>query len=234
MDDRPLTCEREVLKNPCSDQTVHVSLAPCSSTVGPTTQAPAAPRGRPSGRAEWPTPAAHTVQSTCDRGTDSWTRSTKSPPVLGCQRRVNSAGPQPSARSSRICSCCRARTGSPHRASNGILIAVSRRSHWVLGVLEHGDNIGHVGALTTGGVRWMTAGHGIIHRELPFRNERAHILQLWVNLPREMKMVDNRYQDLLAVRHPVVETDGVRIDLISGEAGGIQVLALNNWPISGG
>jgi redox-sensitive bicupin YhaK (pirin superfamily) len=30
----------------------------------------------------------------------------------------------------------------------------------------------------------MTAGRGIIHRELAFRDERAHTLQLWVNLPR--------------------------------------------------
>ncbi|WP_328727143.1 pirin family protein [Streptomyces sp. NBC_00259] len=101
------------------------------------------------------------------------------------------------------------------------------------GVLEHGDNIGHVGALTTGDVQWMTAGRGIIHRELAFRNERAHILQLWVNLPGEMKMVDTRYQDLLADRRPVIETDGARIDLISGEAGGVRGPALNNWPISG-
>jgi redox-sensitive bicupin YhaK (pirin superfamily) len=33
-------------------------------------------------------------------------------------------------------------------------------------------------------------GHGIIHRELAFRNERAHTLQLWVNLPGELTMVD--------------------------------------------
>lgn len=48
----------------------------------------------------------------------------------------------------------------------------------------------------------MTAGHGIIHREFAFLNERAHILQLWVTLPAEKKMVDSRYQDLLADRQP--------------------------------
>lgn len=114
----------------------------------------------------------------------------------------------------------------PHRGLETVTLVLD-------GVLEHGDNIGHVGALTTGDVQWMTAGRGIIHRELAFRNERAHILQLWVNLPGEMKMVDTRYQDLLADRRPVIETDGARIDLISGEAGGVQGPALNNWPISG-
>ncbi|MCX4515317.1 pirin family protein [Streptomyces sp. NBC_01619] len=114
----------------------------------------------------------------------------------------------------------------PHRGLETVTLVLD-------GVLEHGDNIGHVGALTTGDVQWMTAGRGIIHRELAFRNERAHILQLWVNLPGEMKMVDTRYQDLLADRRPVIETDGARIDLISGEAGGVRGPALNNWPISG-
>ena len=52
------------------------------------------------------------------------------------------------------------------------------------GVLEHGDNAGHARALEPGDVQWMTAGRGIIHRELAYRNEHAHTLQLWVNMPR--------------------------------------------------
>ncbi|MEV6118783.1 pirin family protein [Streptomyces sp. NPDC052109] len=114
----------------------------------------------------------------------------------------------------------------PHRGVETVTLVLD-------GVLEHGDNIGHAGALTTGDVQWMTAGRGIIHRELAFRNERAHTLQLWVNLPPELKMVDTRYQDLPAGRRPVIATDGARIDLISGEVGGAQGPALNNWPISG-
>jgi len=101
------------------------------------------------------------------------------------------------------------------------------------GVLEHGDNLGNVGALTTGDVQWMTAGRGIIHRELAFRDERAHTLQLWVNLPSQRKLTGTRYQDLLAARRPVIERDGTRTDVISGQAGGITGLAVNEWPISG-
>ena len=88
------------------------------------------------------------------------------------------------------------------------------------GVLEHGDNVGNAGALTTGDVQWMTAGRGIIHRELAFRNERAHTLQLWLNLPANLKMTERRYQDLLADRRPVAEQDGARVDVISGTAAG--------------
>jgi redox-sensitive bicupin YhaK (pirin superfamily) len=114
----------------------------------------------------------------------------------------------------------------PHRGIETVTLVVD-------GVLEHGDNLGNAGALTTGDVQWMTAGRGIIHRELAFRNERAHTLQLWVNLPRKRKLAGTRYQDLLAARRPVIERDGTRIDLIAGRAGGVTGPAVNEWPISG-
>ena len=59
----------------------------------------------------------------------------------------------------------------PHRGVETVTLVLD-------GVLEHGDNLGNAGALTTGDIQWMTAGRGIIHRELAFRNERAHTLQL--------------------------------------------------------
>ena len=100
-------------------------------------------------------------------------------------------------------------------------------------MLEHGDNLGNAGALTAGDIQWMTAARGIIHRELAFRNERAHTVQLWVNLPGELKMAGTRYQDLRAVDRPVIERDGIRIDLISGNVGGAAGPAQNYWPVTG-
>jgi redox-sensitive bicupin YhaK (pirin superfamily) len=114
----------------------------------------------------------------------------------------------------------------PHRGLETVTLVLG-------GVLEHGDNIGNAGALTAGDVQWMTAGRGIIHRELAFRDERAHTLQLWVNLPGERKLTGTRYQDLLAARRPVIERDGTRIDLIAGQAGDLTGPAVNEWPISG-
>jgi quercetin 2,3-dioxygenase len=114
----------------------------------------------------------------------------------------------------------------PHRGLETVTLVVD-------GVLEHGDSLGNAGALAAGDVQWMTAGRGIIHRELAFRDERAHTLQLWVNLPRQRKLVGTRYQDLLAARRPVIEHDGTRIDLIAGAAGGVTGPAVNEWPVSG-
>ena len=114
----------------------------------------------------------------------------------------------------------------PHRGLETVTLVLD-------GVLEHGDNLGNAGALTAGDVQWMTAGHGIIHRELAFRNERAHILQLWLNLPADRKLVANRYQDLRAADRPVIERDGARLEVISGDVDGTSGPALNHWPISG-
>ena len=101
------------------------------------------------------------------------------------------------------------------------------------GVLEHGDNLGNAGALQPGDVQWMTAGRGIIHRELAFKNEFAHTLQLWVNLPARKKMVNTNYQDLRAAGRPTVEAPGARIEVISGAVAGITGLATNQHPIHG-
>lgn len=114
----------------------------------------------------------------------------------------------------------------PHRGLETVTLVLD-------GVLEHGDNLGNAGALVAGDVQWMTAGRGIIHRELAFRNERAHVLQLWVNLPGERKMVETRYQDIRASVRPVIERQGAHLDVISGRVDDISGPALNNWPISG-
>lgn len=114
----------------------------------------------------------------------------------------------------------------PHRGLETVTLVLD-------GVLEHGDNLGNAGALVAGDVQWMTAGRGIIHRELAFRNERAHVLQLWVNLPADLKMVDTRYQDLRAAARPIVARAGVRVDVISGVVNGVAGRAVNEWPIQG-
>ncbi len=101
------------------------------------------------------------------------------------------------------------------------------------GVLEHGDSLGNAGALQPGDVQWMTAGRGIIHRELAYRNEHAHTLQLWLNLPAARKLTDTRYQDLLAAGRPRVRRPGVVIDVISGTVDGVTGPALNHVDVQG-
>jgi redox-sensitive bicupin YhaK (pirin superfamily) len=114
----------------------------------------------------------------------------------------------------------------PHRGLETVTLVVD-------GVLEHGDNLGNRGALEPGDVQWMTAGRGIIHRELAFRNEHAHTLQLWVNLPASQKLVETRYQDLRAADHGRLRLSGVDVRVVSGSTGEVNGPAVNHWPILG-
>ena len=100
----------------------------------------------------------------------------------------------------------------PHRGIETVTIVLD-------GVLEHGDNLGNAGALDVGDAQWMTAGRGIIHRELAYRNEHAHTLQLWINLPAGLKMTETRYQDLRADNMPVHREPGVEVRTMAGAPG---------------
>jgi redox-sensitive bicupin YhaK (pirin superfamily) len=114
----------------------------------------------------------------------------------------------------------------PHRGIETVTTVVD-------GVLEHGDNLGNAGALEPGDVQWMTAGRGIIHRELAYRNDYVHTLQLWLNLPAARKLTGTRYQDLLATRRPQVTMPGAMLDVISGTIEGATGPALNHVDVQG-
>src|SRR5688572_30571596 len=78
------------------------------------------------------------------------------------------------------------------------------------GELEHEDSAGHKGTLGPGDVQWMTAAAGIVHSEMPSRRiqdegGRVHGFQIWVNLPKELKMSRPRYQEVPAAGIPEAE-----------------------------
>ncbi|MFQ6675324.1 MAG: pirin family protein [Fidelibacterota bacterium] len=89
------------------------------------------------------------------------------------------------------------------------------------GRFRHRDSRGNEGLLTAGSVQWMTAGRGIIHSEMP-EIDRGLLwgFQLWVNLPRDKKMIEPRYQDIPGERIPEAADNGVRVRVISGDYGG--------------
>ena len=114
----------------------------------------------------------------------------------------------------------------PHRGLETVTLVVD-------GVLEHGDSLGHAGALEAGDVQWMTAGRGIIHRELAYRDEHAHTLQLWLNLPARDKLAPTRYQDLRVADQVALVSPGVTTRVISGGVDGVTGPAANHWPVLG-
>ncbi|XP_052360460.1 uncharacterized protein LOC127920413 isoform X27 [Oncorhynchus keta] len=71
--------------------------------------------------------------------------------------------------------------------------------------------------------KWMTAGRGVVHAEMPVSEEPVQGLQLWVNLRREDKMVEPQYQELKDSQVPKPSREGVTVAVISGQALGVQV-----------
>lgn len=106
------------------------------------------------------------------------------------------------------------------------------------GAVEHRDSAGHGGRLGPGDVQWMTAGAGVVHREMPPADilesgGPAHGFQIWVNLPAKDKMSRPRYQEVARAEIPVAESaDGkARAVVIAGEALGVSARIDTRTPI---
>lgn len=100
----------------------------------------------------------------------------------------------------------------PHRGIETV-------TYMLEGYTRHRDSLGNVDTIGPGDIQWMTAGRGILHEEMPRRDENGHVdgFQLWVNLPAAQKMVPPRYQGVIADRIPTVKKDGMCARVVAGE-----------------
>ncbi|MFH1808150.1 MAG: pirin family protein [Pseudomonadota bacterium] len=104
----------------------------------------------------------------------------------------------------------------PHRGIETVTYMLGGR-------VAHKDSMGNAGVVGPGDVQWMTAGSGILHEEMPRRDQgRLDGFQIWVNLPARLKMTRPRYQDVPSARIPVVKRDdGVQVRVIAGSVDGV-------------
>lgn len=100
----------------------------------------------------------------------------------------------------------------PHRGFETV-------TYLLAGRMRHKDSTGHEGVIEPGGVQWMTAGHGIVHSEMPEQeNGLLQGFQLWVNLPAAEKMTAPSYQEFPASEIPVETLEaGGTVKVISGQ-----------------
>ncbi|RUR39953.1 pirin family protein [Clostridium perfringens] len=110
----------------------------------------------------------------------------------------------------------------PHRGFETVTIAYD-------GKVEHHDNKGNHGIIGPGDVQWMTAASGIMHKEYhetEFSKNGGifHMVQLWVNLPKDKKMIEPKYQPLLKEEMGVLKLDNDKgeISIITGEVNGVK------------
>jgi len=118
----------------------------------------------------------------------------------------------------------------PHRGFETVTVVLD-------GEVDHEDTAGNGGRIGRGDVQWMTAGSGLLHKELHSpeftrRGGRFHALQLWVNLPAKSKLSPPKYQTLLARDIPSVNlTGGGALRVIAGEYRGAKGPAKTFTPV---
>jgi redox-sensitive bicupin YhaK (pirin superfamily) len=91
----------------------------------------------------------------------------------------------------------------PHRGFETVTIVYK-------GEVAHKDSTGQGGVIGPGDVQWMTAGSGILHEEFHAESFAKNggtldMVQLWVNLPANLKTTKPAYQAILDQQIPAIE-----------------------------
>lgn len=102
----------------------------------------------------------------------------------------------------------------PHRGFQTVTYVVDGR-------LEHIDNAGGYSILDAGDVQYMNAGWAARHAEEAFDDDLIHTLQLWLNLPKNLKHTETSYQNIYVEDAPVVNFEGGSIRVYSGDVAGV-------------
>ena len=120
----------------------------------------------------------------------------------------------------------------PHRGFETVTYIID-------GIFRHQDSNGGGGLITNGDTQWMTAGGGILHieeppEELVTSGGLFHGFQLWVNLPRTLKMTSPRYQDIRAGQVALLSSadGGALLRVIAGDLAGHSGPGITHTPIT--
>lgn len=119
----------------------------------------------------------------------------------------------------------------PHRGMETVTFIIE-------GDIMHLDSSGHESVIGPGGVQYMTAGSGLIHSEESSSDFKKNggdleILQLWLNLPADKKMMKPSYIGLQKAEIPAFELDEgkVKVQQLFGEWEGTKGAFEGNFPI---
>ncbi len=102
----------------------------------------------------------------------------------------------------------------PHRGIETI-------TYLIKGKIAHEDSLGHRGIIKPLGCQWMTAGHSILHQEMPDPELSILGTQLWLNLPRAHKMTAPAYRDITAADVPIYDASDVLVRVLAGSFRGV-------------
>ncbi|MDY4889686.1 MAG: pirin family protein [Sphaerochaetaceae bacterium] len=97
----------------------------------------------------------------------------------------------------------------PHRGIETISYVSS-------GKMTHKDSLGNSDTISSGEVQWMRAGSGILHEEKLPAVDRLLGVQLWLNLPKNSKMVDPMYRSIKNSEIPEVAINNGKVRVLAG------------------
>ncbi len=120
----------------------------------------------------------------------------------------------------------------PHRGFETVTIAYK-------GKVAHQDSSGGGGVIGEGGVQWMTAASGVLHKEYHEEGFSKtggdfQMVQLWVNLPAKYKMSKPKYQGIpneKINKYPLADDKGV-VEVIAGRYKDIKGSASTFTPLN--
>lgn len=120
----------------------------------------------------------------------------------------------------------------PHRGFETV-------TYMIEGTFKHRDSEGGGGVISDGDTQWMTAGAGILHIEAPteeivISGGTIHGTQLWVNLPRDKKWANPRYQDISRTNLALLSSHdgGALLRVIAGSLDGHEGPGITHTPIT--
>lgn len=89
--------------------------------------------------------------------------------------------------------------------------------------INNRDSIGTSNLIRPGGVHWITAGRGVVHEEVPAETGKTvHSLQIFVDLPSDLKNVEPFPLMLEPQEVPVVELPGAKVRVPLGGFSGAR------------
>lgn len=120
----------------------------------------------------------------------------------------------------------------PHRGFETVTIAYK-------GKVQHHDSSGGGGIIEEGGVQWMTAASGVLHKEyheeeFSKKGGDFQMVQLWVNLPAKDKMSKPKYQGFSNenINKYELEDDQGTIEVIAGHYKDVHGSAATFTPLN--
>jgi len=105
----------------------------------------------------------------------------------------------------------------PHRGFEAI-------TYMFTGSMKHTDNLGNESRVPAGGAQRFTAGKGIVHSEMPGSEGSNNGIQLWINLPRQLKKSDPDYQEVMPEEIHEEVSAGITMRTIAGKNSPLKLL----------